>query len=93
MKNHDRNEVVDTLVDARNFITDGKANDLNVREQRLVERINAAIDLLTGPEIADKTSDFSNKRECFNGTGATFTAVWDAETAIGGTNDIPITKR
>ena len=53
MNDHDRNEIVDTLVDARKFITLGKGMDLNVREQRLVERINAAIDLLIGPETSD----------------------------------------
>ena len=53
MNDHDRNEIVDTLVDARNFISQGKGTDLDVREQRLVERINSAIDLLIGPEISD----------------------------------------
>ena len=57
MNNHDRNEVVDTLVDARNFVTDGKGDDLNAREQKLVERISVAIDLLIGPEIADEASE------------------------------------
>lgn len=51
-------DIVDTLVDARNFVTDGKGDDLNAREKKLVERINVAIDLLIGPEIADETSDF-----------------------------------
>ena len=53
MNDHDRNKIVNTLVDTRNFIAQGKGTDLNVREQRLVERINAAIDLLIGPEISD----------------------------------------
>lgn len=53
INNHDRNEIVDTLVDAKKFITLGKGTDLNVREQRLVERINTAIDLLIGPETSD----------------------------------------
>ena len=57
MNNHDRNEVVDTLIDARNFVTHGRNCGLNTKEKRLVERINNAIDLLTGPEIADETSD------------------------------------
>ena len=57
MNDHDRNEVVDTLIDARNFVTHGKGNDLDVREQRLVERINAAIDMLIGPETEDESSD------------------------------------
>lgn len=48
MNDHDRNEVVDTLIEARSFVTQGKGSDLNIREQRLVERINAAIELLIG---------------------------------------------
>ena len=53
MNDHDRNEIVDTLIDARNFVTQDKGNDLNAREQKLVERINVAIDLLIGPEASD----------------------------------------
>ena len=58
MNDHDRNEVVKTLLDAREFIIHGKEDALNAREKNLIERINEAIDLLTGPEIADETSNF-----------------------------------
>ena len=48
MNDHDRNAIVDTLIDAKNFITQGKDSDLNMREQRLLDRINTAIELMIG---------------------------------------------
>lgn len=51
------NSVVNTLIDARNFIVRGKGTGINVREKILVERINAIIELLIDPESTDQVVD------------------------------------